>query len=99
MSLLEKPEEKGNPEVQSGGDRNVTEVIGLFLRRPPISVISWLWIAWITDPEPRNRHALKAAWVVRCARPAVNPPTPRPRIMYPSWEHAEEARTFLMPVA
>ena len=69
--------------------RKVTKVIGIFLRRPPISVISWLWTAWITEPEPRNRHALKAAWVVRWARPAVNPPTPKPRIMYPSWEHVE----------
>jgi hypothetical protein len=69
--------------------RKVMKVIGIFLRSAPISVISWLWTAWITEPEPRKRHALKAAWVVRCARPAVKPPTPKPRIMYPSWEHVE----------
>jgi hypothetical protein len=51
--------------------RKVTNVIGIFFRRPPISWMSWLWTAWITEPEPRKRHALNAAWVVRCASPAV----------------------------
>ena len=48
------------------------------------------------DPEPRKRHALNAAWVVRCASPAVKPPTPSPMIMKPSWEIVEYASTFLM---
>jgi hypothetical protein len=43
---------------------NVTNVIGIFLPRPPILVMSCSPdIAWITLPAPRNRHALKNAWV------------------------------------
>jgi len=45
--------------------------MGALRKKMPISCISWLWTAWITEPEPRKRHALNAAWVARCASPAV----------------------------
>ena len=81
MSLLKKPEKPGTPAIASVAIRKVTKVIGIFFRRPPISRMSWLWTAWMTDPEPRKRHALKNAWVVRWNSPAVKPPTPSPMIM------------------
>jgi hypothetical protein len=33
-------------------------------------------IAWITEPLPRKRSALKKAWVIRWNAPAENAPTP-----------------------
>ena len=39
------------------------------------------WTAWLTDPEPRNRQALKKAWVKRWNRAAVHAPTPRASTM------------------
>ena len=48
---------------------------------------SWMraCIAWITEPAPRNRQALKKACVKTWKKPAVNAPTPTPRNMKPSW--------------
>jgi hypothetical protein len=39
--------------------------------------MSKLWTEWLTDPEPRNRQALKNAWVNRWNSAAVQAPTPR----------------------
>ena len=66
---------------------NVQNVIGIFLRRPPISRMSneW-WVAeWLIEPAPRNRQALKNAWVNRWNSAADHAPTPRAITMYPSW--------------
>ncbi len=60
------------------------------LRMPPMSFfMSKLWTAWATEPEPRNRLALKKAWVKRWKTAAVQAPTPRAIAMYPSWETVE----------
>ena len=70
--------------------RNVAWVIGIFLRRPPISRMSKVWWqAWLTEPAPRKRQALKNACVNRWNTPAVQAPTPRAMTMYPSWEIVE----------
>jgi len=60
-------------------------VIGIFARRPPILRMSCSpLMAWITEPEPRKRQALKNAWVMTWNSPAVNAPTPTPMNMKPS---------------
>ena len=43
--------------------------------------MSKLCTAWLTDPEPRNRQALKKAWVNRWNMAAVQAPTPRAMTM------------------
>jgi hypothetical protein len=52
----------------------------------------------ITLPAPKNRQALKNAWVMTCRKAAQKAPTPRPRNIRPSCETVEYASTFLMPV-
>ena len=45
---------------------DVTQVIGMYLRRLPIQRMSWLW--WqpmMTEPAARNKRALKKACVIR----------------------------------
>ena len=50
--------------------------------RPPIAVISCSpESAWMTEPEPRKRQALKKAWVKTWNIPAPNARTPQPRNM------------------
>ncbi len=39
------------------------------------------WTAWITDPEHRNKSALKKAWVHKWNKPAVYAPAPSATIM------------------
>jgi hypothetical protein len=41
--------------------------------------------AWMTEPEPRNKQALKKAWVKTWKIAAPNAPAPAPKNMYPSW--------------
>ena len=43
--------------------------MSFFMSKPPA--------AWLTEPEPRNRQALKKAWVKRWNMAAVQAPTPR----------------------
>ena len=52
----------------------------------------------MTEPDPRNKQALKKAWVMTWKRPAPNAPTPTPTNMKPSWLTVEYAKTFLMSV-
>ena len=61
--------------------RKVTKVMGIFLRRPPMSGISWLCTAWITEPAPRKSRALNMAWVVRWNMPLAASPAPRAMTM------------------
>ena len=78
------------PASASVAIRNVMFVIGIFLRSPPISRMSKVWWhAWLTEPAPRKRQALKKAWVKRWNTPAVHAPTPRAITMYPSCEIVE----------
>ena len=44
---------------------NVTAVIGMYLRRPPMRRMSCSsCMPWMTEPEPRKSSALKKAWVI-----------------------------------
>ncbi len=55
----------------------VLYVCGIHLRRPPMSLrMSKLCTAWLTEPAPRNRQALKKAWVNRWKNAAVHAPMP-----------------------
>ena len=50
----------------SDPSKEVIQVIGMYLRTPPIQRMSWLWcIPMMTEPAPRNSKALKKAWVIR----------------------------------
>ena len=60
----------------------VQRVMGMGLPRPPILRMSCSWcMARITDPAPRNKQALKKAWVSRWKLPAQKAPTPTPMNM------------------
>ena len=67
------------PASASDPIMNVQNVIGMGLRRPPISRMSKLWWVppWLTEPAPRNSSALKNAWVKRWNTAATQAPTPR----------------------
>ena len=59
---------------------------GIHFLRPPIFRMSCSW--WhptITLPAPRNRQALKNAWVMRWKMPTQYAPTPTAMNMKPSW--------------
>ena len=61
---------------------NVQNVSGILSLRPPILRMSCSSpIAWMTLPEPRNRHALKNACVIRWKNAAPYAPTPTPSTM------------------
>ena len=78
ISSLEKNPANGTmPAIARQEIRNVIRVIGMCLRRPPIVVMSpgvWLppcSMPCMTEPAPRNRHALKNACVPRWKIAAV----------------------------
>ena len=52
-------------------------VTGMNRRRPPISLMLFVWTAWMTEPAPRNSRALKNAWVNRWNSPTLWPAFPR----------------------
>src|SRR5262245_19955050 len=93
-SLLWKPAVmSGTPAIEQHAIRYVQPVIGSFFQSPPMRVMScsW-WQAWITEPEPRKRQALKNACVTRWKRPACHAmfePTPSAVNMKPSCEMVE----------
>ena len=54
------------PIKASEPSSEVIQVIGMYLRTPPIQRMSWLWcMPMMTEPAPRNSKALKKAWVIR----------------------------------
>ena len=54
------------PIKASEPSSEVIQVMGMYLRTPPIQRMSWLWcIPMMTEPAPRNSKALKKAWVIR----------------------------------
>ncbi len=61
---------KGKPAMARVANIQVAKVTGSFFRRPPIWPTSWVWTAWMTEPDPRKRQALKKAWVTRWNMPA-----------------------------
>ena len=93
---------------------NVIRVIGMCLRMPPIFRMSPLvasasrpWprrcampcsMPCMTEPAPRNRHALKNACVPRWKIAASQLPVPAATNMKPSWLTVEYASTFLRSV-
>ena len=88
--MLKKPESSGTPAMAIEPMNIVRKVTGMCSRSPPILVISCSsFMAWITDPLPRNSSALKNAWVMRWNAAAPKAPTPVARNMYPSWETVE----------
>jgi hypothetical protein len=96
-SFEKNPASSGTPAIAKVATRKVQYVIGIFRERPPIRRRSCSPpSAWMTEPEPRNRQALKKAWVTTWNIPATNAPTPHARNMYPSCDTVEYARTFLM---
>ena len=97
-SLDQNPANGGMPDNAAAPITNVQKVSGIDFRRPPISLMLFVWTLWITDPAPRNRSALKNAWVNSWKSPGVKPAVPidRPATMYPSCEIVEYASTFLM---
>src|SRR3954454_8689056 len=76
-SFDQNPDMIGMPDNASDAATNVANVTGMYLRRPPILRMSnvW-WAAWLTEPAPRNRHALNMAWVNRWKMAPVHAPTP-----------------------
>ena len=77
----------------------MTKVIGIFRHRPPMSFFmskEWWEAEWLTEPAPRNRQALKNAWVKMWNTAGSHTPTPRPIVMSPSWDTVEYASTRLM---
>ena len=59
------------PEMESVASKNGTAVHFMYGARPPILRISWLAMAWMTQPEPRKSKALKKAWVKRWNMPSA----------------------------
>ena len=54
------------PINASEPSNDVIQVMGMYLRKPPIQRISWLWCTpMITEPAARNSSALKNAWVIK----------------------------------
>ncbi len=92
-SFDQNPASGGTPAMARQEMRNVQRVTGRCEARPPMLRMSWdlsvSWmracIAWITEPAPRKRQALKKAWVKTWKKPAENAPTPTPMNMKPSW--------------
>jgi hypothetical protein len=57
-------------------------VVGMNFRSPPIRVMSCSpELAWMTEPDPRKRQALKKAWVRTWKMAATKAPAPAPRNM------------------
>src|SRR5690242_14671385 len=90
-SFDQKPASGGTPAMARQEIRNVHRVSGRYGARPPMLRMSWLFsvswmracIAWITEPAPRKRQALKKACVKTWKKPAEKAPTPTPMNMKP----------------
>jgi hypothetical protein len=81
-SLEKKPAKMGMPEMAMQPTHMVRLVQGSLGRSPPMFRMSCSPdMAWITEPEPRKRRALKKAWVARWKMAAVKAPTPQARNM------------------
>ncbi|MNY02689.1 hypothetical protein D3C86_1352710 [compost metagenome] len=60
----------------------VAKVMGILARRPPIFQRSCSsCMAWMTEPAPRKRRALKKAWVNTWNMPVEYAPIPTPTNM------------------
>ena len=73
----QNPARGGSPASAAEAITKVRNVAGMWWRSPPMSFfMSKLCTAWLTEPEPRNRQALKKACVNRWNTAAVQAPTP-----------------------
>src|SRR5215218_4389704 len=78
-SLDQKPDRPGKPAMAQQEMRKVQRVSGMKCRMPPMlrmscdASVSWMraCMAWITEPAPRNRQALKKACVKTWKKPAA----------------------------
>src|SRR5581483_1906193 len=71
-SLEKKPARPGTPAIARTEIVNVQKVHGMYFLSPPILRMSCSPpIAWMTLPEPKKRHALKKACVMRWKTPAA----------------------------
>jgi len=75
-SLLQNPEKGKTPESASAPKMNTVVVHGIDLRRPPISRMSCVCVAWMIAPAPRKSSDLKNACVIRWKSAATSPPVP-----------------------
>ena len=81
-SFDQKPANGKMPASAIDATTNVQKVVGMNFRMPPMSFfMSKLCTEWLTEPAPRNKQALKKAWVNRWKMPPVQAPTPRAMIM------------------
>ena len=81
-SLEKKPANPGVPIRARVPMSEVIQVIGMYLRKPPILRMSCSWcIAMITEPAARNSSALKKAWVPRWKMLAAYADAPSPTVM------------------
>ena len=81
-SFEKKPARSGTPAIASVATRKVRYVVRIFEASPPIFRMSCSPpSAWMTDPDPRKRQALKKACVITWNIPATNAPTPHARNM------------------
>ena len=85
ISSFEKKPEKGNtPHKARVEITHVPNVIGMNLRKPPMSFFmsnEWCDALWLMEPAPKNKHALKNAWVKMWKTAGNHAPAPRPIIM------------------
>jgi hypothetical protein len=99
-SLEKKPAKGGTPAMASVANSIVQKVTGRYFRSPPmlrmscasagLCVACRAWcMEWITAPEPRKRHALKKACVIRWKTPATYAPIPTAANMKPSCDTVE----------
>ena len=73
----------------------VTAVTGINFRSAPMRRMSCSWcMPWMTDPDPRNKSALKKACVIMWKMAATYAPDPTARNMYPNCDTVEYASTF-----
>ena len=80
--MEKNPENGGSPEMATVATSMVYQVTGSFRPSPPIFRRSCSpERAWITEPAPRKRSALKKACVTRWKIPAAYDPTPTPTNM------------------
>ena len=77
--LAEEARQSGTPAMATQPMKKVQAVTGIFLESAHLAHVL-LFMAWMTEPEPRNSRALKQAWVKRW-KTATHPPTPRARNM------------------
>ena len=65
ISLLKNPLKGGIPEIDIDATKDVDEVAGIYLAKPPISFRFRVPVLYSIAPALRNSRLLKAAWLIR----------------------------------